>query len=174
MQQKCDDGEHGADPHECKHLDANLCANVELVLGGQGDPGGDANDGGDDGGDNEYNDGEQADDGEEEREQAAARGKGREEEQDGVEDGTGHETAVHDLGADAQELEDGDDLRGESNPGTGEQLANEDLDGVEPIELLWPGAKGDAFIDIAFAKVPQTNRVEIVQAQTASDRVEQL
>lgn len=44
-------GKDGGDPHECKHLDSNVAADIELVLGRQGDLGGDADDCRDDGGD---------------------------------------------------------------------------------------------------------------------------
>jgi hypothetical protein len=46
------------------------------------------------------------------------------------------------LRGDAQDGEDGDDLRGQGDGGAGEELVHEDLDGVEPVEGLWGGAEG--------------------------------
>lgn len=172
MQQEGEEGEDGADPHEGKHLDANDGANVELVLGGEGNLGGDADDGGDDGGDDEGDDGEEADDGEEEGEKAAADGERGEKDHDKVDDGAGHEAAVHDLGADAEEGEDGDDLRGEGDAGAGEELRDEDLDGVEPVELLGLGAVRDASGE-GLAIVSSGVSLRIVR-RTRSKRAKQL
>lgn len=49
MEQECQVGTEGPDPHECKHLRANVRLDVQLVLGREGNLGGDADDGGDDG-----------------------------------------------------------------------------------------------------------------------------
>lgn len=129
-------GEQGADPHKGKHLDANDGVDVELVLGGEGNLGGEADDGGNDGGDGEEDAGEEAEGGDGEGEEAGADDERGGAQEDEVEDGAGHEEAVHDLGADAEEGQDGDDLRGEGDLGASEELADEDLDWVEPVELL--------------------------------------
>ena len=125
-----------ANPHECKHLDANDGIDVELVLRRQGNLGRDAEHSGDDGGNGEQDAGYQGKEGDEGGEETGADDEGRGAHEDKVENGAGHEEAVHDLRADAEEGEDGGYLRGEGDLGAGEELADENVDGVEPAELL--------------------------------------
>lgn len=144
MQQEGKVGQQRANPHEGKHLAANIALDVELVLGREGNLGSNANDRGDDGRDGEDDAGHGADEGRAEAEPAGFEDERRDEQQDEVEDDAGHEEGVHDLGSDAEQLEDGDDFGGEGDSGAGQELADEDLDGVEPEEGFWGRAKGYA------------------------------
>lgn len=146
MQYKGKVGGQRGDPHKDKHLAANVAVNIQLVLGGEGNLGGDADDGGDDGGDGEDEASDEADEGRAQAEPARLEDQRGQEQQDAVEDGAGHEEGVHDLRADAQQRQDGDDLGGQGDAGAGQELADEDLDGVEPEEGFRRGAERDASI----------------------------
>lgn len=54
----------------------------------------------------------------------------------------------------------------------GEQLVEENLDGVEPVKRLGVGAICRALALEAFTKVPQSDRVEIVQTDGPGNRVD--
>lgn len=130
----------GGNPHKGKHVDTNVSFDVELVLGGQGDLGGNGDDGGNDGGDCDEDGADDANEGECQREPACADDEGTRKDEDKVEHGAGHEEAIHDLGADFQQVENGGDLGRQGNLGAGKKLADEDLDWVEPVKLFWFGA----------------------------------
>lgn len=136
----------GSNPHKGKHFDADVGLDVELVLGREGNLGGDADDGGDDGGDGEDETREAAEQGEEQREPPRPHDQRRAQQQHEVDDGAGHEEGVHDLGSDFEQPQDGQDLGGQGNLGAGEKLADENLDWVEPVEC--PGRR--AIRDTAF------------------------
>lgn len=148
MQQESKVRRQGGDPHESKHLGADIALDVELILRREGNLGGHADDGGDDCGHGEDDAGHAADEGGEEAEPASSEDERRGEQEDEVEDDAGHEEGVHDLGSDAEEGEDGDDFGGEGDFGAGEEFAHEDLDGIEPEEGLWGGAEGYASVRI--------------------------
>lgn len=144
VQQEGDIGGDGGDPHKDEHLDADIGFDVQLVLSCQGDLGSEADDGG--------NDSRETDDdgrnGAEERQPqtppSSADDKRAHEHEDGVDADAGHEAAVHDLGADSEDGENGDGLGRQGDLGAGEKFANEHLDGVEPVELLRVRAMGNA------------------------------
>jgi hypothetical protein len=66
------------------------------------------------------------------------------------------------------------DFRRESDGGTGKQLIEQDFYRVEPVERLCGRAVGNSFVVVAFAEVPEADLVEIVQAEGACERVDQL
>lgn len=66
---------------------------------------------------------------------------------------------------DTDETEDVVYFGGESNGCAGEKFIEEDIDGVEPVEVSGGGASGDAFIVVTFAEIPEADLVEIVEAQ---------
>lgn len=66
------------------------------------------------------------------------------------------------MGSDADQLEDGDDIGWEGDGGAGQQLVEQDIDGVEPVEFLGGRAVGYAFVVVTFAEVPEADLVEIV------------
>lgn len=66
------------------------------------------------------------------------------------------------------------DIRRQSNGGSGEKLIEKNFDGIEPVEGFWCGAVCDSFIVVAFAEVPETNLVEIVEAEGSCERVHEL
>lgn len=74
---------------------------------------------------------------------------------------------------DAQQGEDGVDLRGQSNRCAGEQLAAQDLNGIEPIQRLRVGAIGNAIAVVAFTVAPQADGVEVVQTEGLGDTVDE-
>ncbi|TGO48473.1 hypothetical protein BCON_0239g00090 [Botryotinia convoluta] len=84
---------------------------------------------------------------------------------------TGDEEAEHDVTSDADETEDIVYFSGESNGCAGEEFIEEDIDGVEPVEVSGGGAGGDAFIVVAFAEIPEADLVEIVEAEGTGERV---
>lgn len=53
VEEECKVSGQGTNPHQGKHLDTNVGPDIELVLGREGNLGGDADDSGDDGGDGE-------------------------------------------------------------------------------------------------------------------------
>lgn len=172
-----EEGEVGGDggyPHEDKHADANVGLDVELVLGGGGDLEGDADGGGNNGSDGDEDGGDAAEDGEGEGEPSGADGQRGGEHEEEVEEDAGEEEAEHEALADAEESEDGEDLGGQGDLGAGQQLAHEDLDGVEPVERLGFRAVRDAFIVVALAKVPQAYLIKVVQAEAPGDGVEEV
>lgn len=146
MQQECKICRQGGDPHECKHLDTNIALNVELILRRESNLGSDANDGGYDCGYRKDYACYAADEGGEEAEPSSFEDKRGGEQEDKVEDDAGHEEGVHDLRSDAEEGEDGDDFGGQSDFGAGEELANEDFDGIEPKEGFWTRAESYASV----------------------------
>lgn len=166
-------GQDGGDPHEDEHLDANVGLDVELALGGQGDLGGHADDGCDDGGHADEDAGNGGDDGDGDGEPAGAHDERGGQHEDKVDDGAGGEEGVHDLRAELEQLQDGSNLGGQGDGGAGEQLAHEDLDGVEPIKGLGLGAKRDALAVVPLTVAPEADLVEVVQAQATGDRVQQ-
>lgn len=195
MEEEGDDSEDGRDPHEDEHLDANLGGDVELVLRGEGDLGGDADGSGDDGGDADEQAGDECEDGEAEGEPASVESEGAQEHEDEVEDGAGGKEGVHDLGSQSEELQDGGDGSGEGDFGAGEKFADENFDRVEPVEGLGIGAMRDApnwrrlsvlsveeysgmkmsvLIVVAFTEVPQSNLIKVMETQATSYRVQKI
>lgn len=154
-------GEDGGYPHEDEHLDADVGTDVELVLGGEGNLGGEADRGRDDGGDGDEDGGDGANEREGEAEPAGAQDQGRGQHEDKVDDGGGREEDVHDAGAQLEEVEDGGHLGRESDTGAREELPDEHLDWVEPVEGLWLGAIRDASV---------ITRVEVSQGAPAAGR----
>lgn len=146
MQQECKISRQGGDPHECKHLAADIALDVELVLRREGNLGSHADDGGDDCGHGDYDACHAADEGGEEAEPSSSEDERGGEQEDQVEDNAGHEEGVHDLGSDAEEGEDGDDFGREGDFGAGEEFAHEDFDGIEPKEGFGRRAKGYASV----------------------------
>lgn len=143
VQQERKVGGQSPDPHKGKHLDANVGLDVQLVLRGEGDLGGHADDRGDDGGDGEDHARQPADKGDEQAEPAGAHDKGGPQEKDEVENSARHEEAIHDFGSDPQEAQNGLDLGGKGDSGTGEELTDEDFDGIEPVECFGGRAMRD-------------------------------
>ncbi|TGO28498.1 hypothetical protein BPAE_0027g00650 [Botrytis paeoniae] len=86
-------------------------------------------------------------------------------------DDAGDEEAEHDVTSDADETEDIVYFSGESDGCAGEEFIEEDIDGVEPVEVSGGGASGDAFIVVAFAEIPEADLVEIVEAEGSGERV---
>lgn len=142
---------NGSHPHKGKHEDADVCADVELVLRRQGDACGNANHGSDNGRNGQqdarqagYNDGDQAPPPREHHQR-------RSRQHHGVKDAAGHEERVHNLRSNPQELQDGDDFGGQRNLGASEQFVDENLDRVEPVELLIRGAVCDTSVESGLA-----------------------
>lgn len=143
VQQEGDVGEDGGDPHEGEHLDANVGGDVQLVLRRQRNLGSKADDRGNDGCDGDERASNGAQEGQGQTPPSRADDEGREEDHAQVDANTGDEEAVHDLGANLEEFQDGDGLLWQCDLGAGEQLTNQHFDGIEPEPLLWLGAKGD-------------------------------
>ncbi|EAQ92387.1 hypothetical protein CHGG_00622 [Chaetomium globosum CBS 148.51] len=173
MHRKRPDAEPRGQPHEDKHADADLGVDVELLLGLGGVLEGDADDGADGAGGQDEHHLEEGGDGQRQTPPARGHGQRREEDHQEGEHGGGEEEAEHDLGGEAQDVEDGDDLRGEGDGGAGEQFVHENLDRVEPVQGGGLGAEGDARADVALAEVPQADLVEVVQADGLGDAVDQ-
>jgi hypothetical protein len=110
VQNKGDVSQHGPNPHECKHLDANNGIDIKLVLRSQGNLGSDAESSGNGGGNGEQDGGYQGKEGDKGGKETGADDEGRGAQEDEVENGAGHEEGVHDLRADAEKGEDGVDL----------------------------------------------------------------
>ncbi|QSZ31784.1 hypothetical protein DSL72_001353 [Monilinia vaccinii-corymbosi] len=166
-----EDRARGADPHKRKHLMANRGADIQAGLRRDDVAEDDEHDGGDDGGRRGQQGGDEGPDGVGARDPARVDGAEGEEDVDEVHDGPGDEEAEHDPAGDADQAEDLVDLGGERDGGAGEELVEQDLDGVEPVESRGLGAEGDAVGVVAFAEVPEADLVEVVEAEGAGERV---
>lgn len=110
MEEEGNDGKDGGDPHEGKHADTVLDANVKLVLGGHGDLEGNADDGGNDGSHGKKQSRDEAENGQSETVPGVEEDEGSEEKEDEVEDGAGEEEAEHDARANPKQPQDVDHL----------------------------------------------------------------
>jgi len=81
--------------------------------------------------------------------------------------------AAHDLGDDADELEDVIDVGREVDRGPSQQLALKDCYRVEPVERLRFRAYGDTLAIVSFAVAPQANIVEVVETECPGDGVDE-
>ena len=144
MQEEGDITQDSGNPHETKHPDTNIGTDVQLVLRCEGNFRRDADYGGNDGGNADDDGGNSGEDAQRQAPPPRAKSEGSSEEEDGVEDGASHEEAVHDLRANLQHAEDSDDLGRESDFGAGEEFADEDFYGVEPVECFRFRAMGDS------------------------------
>lgn len=104
MEQKGDIGKDGSDPHKDKHLDANLGANVELILGCEGHLGRNANDGSNNGGNSQDNARQPSDKANNKGPPASYDDERCSDQQHHVEDTASHKEGVHYLLADAEEV----------------------------------------------------------------------
>lgn len=98
MYEPCEDCECAGDPHEDKHCDANLGANVELRYAGNGIAEDDEHDGRDDGGDGDDECVEESEYGDRETEPACEDGEWHEEDEDEGQACSGEEEAEHPAG----------------------------------------------------------------------------
>lgn len=73
-------------------------------------------------------------------------GKGREKEGEEGEDYAEEEEDEHYVGGDLDQAQDGEDVGGEGDCGAGEELGEEDLDGVEVVE-------GHGFAAVGYSSV---------------------
>lgn len=173
MHRKPPHAEPRRQPHKHKHLDADLDVDVELALrlGGvlERDADGRA-----------HHARREHDHHLEERDHRQRqappprphRQRGQEHQQE-PQHRAGQEETKHDLRRDTQHGQDGDDLGRQGDGRAREQLVHEDLDRVEPVEGLGRGAKGDTLVEVPFAKGPEADLVEVVQADGLGDAVDQ-
>lgn len=188
-------GQRRGDPRRGQHQGADVGGDVELGLHREGVLGHETEDGGEDGAADVADGGEEGYRDDEDGPAAGAEDEEGGRDHDETEDDAGDEEAKHGLRADAEELQDGEDLARECDLGAGEELVHEDLDGVEPVGPLGRRAVYDApglvsiraaltgatrvgrsvhvLIVVALAKVPETDLVEVVEAQTPRHRVEE-
>lgn len=65
------------------------------------------------------------------------------------------------------------DVRRQRNRRPGQQLVEQDLHRVEPVQRARGRAVGDALVVVALAEVPQPDLVEIVEAERAREGVDE-
>lgn len=93
----------------------------------------------------------------------------REEDAEEGQDRADQETGKHPRAGQLDQVEDVDDLGGQGDGGARQQLVEDDLDRVEPIQRFGRRAIRDSLPDISLAEVPQPDLVEIVQSDGLGD-----
>ncbi|TGO81313.1 hypothetical protein BPOR_1212g00020 [Botrytis porri] len=159
------------DPHKRKHLSSDAGANIQPRLTRHRISENDKHNRGDNrsGGDQKRRN--KSPDGVEARDPSRIDGEEGEEDIAETHNNTRDEEAEQDVTRNADETEDIVYLGGESNGCAGEKFIEQDIDGVEPVEVFGGGARGDTFIVVAFAEIPETDLVEIVEAEGSGERV---
>lgn len=173
MNQPAQDGCSGSNPHEDKHLDAYLSLDVDRISGAlDGAPEDQEHCRGNDGGDGGGEGRQKSQDGQ--REGCPARVDGQRGQEGGGkgEAGGSQEKSKHPMGSFADEGEGVGDVGRQGDGCTSEELAEENLDRIEPVHPLWFTAEGD-LVAIAIAVAPKTDLVEVMQTQGPGDAVDQ-
>lgn len=99
---------------------------------------------------------------------------GRNKDRDKVHADTGQEGPEHNMTCNSDQLQDSVDLRGESDCGAGQELAQQDFNWIEPKEGLRLRAVRNAFIIVTLTEAPQPNLVKIVEAERACEGARKL
>lgn len=159
------------DPHKRKHLGAHTRADIQAGLTRHRIAENDKHNRGDDCGRGDEKRRDECPDGVEAGDPTRVDGEEGEEDVAETHNDTGDEETKHDVTSDADETEDIVYFSGERNGCAGEKFIEEDIDGVEPVEVSGGGASGDAFIVVAFAEIPEADLVEIVEAEGSGERV---
>ena len=136
-------GEACGDPHEDKHVRADLSVDVEVRLRFGRVLESVADDSADDRGGQGQDHGGEREEGEREGPPPRLDGEDwRDEDEDKVQHAGGQEKAKHDLRGNAQDREDGNNSGGDRDGGAREKLVHNDFDWVEPVECFGLGAVG--------------------------------
>lgn len=78
------------------------------------------------------------------------------------------------MGSNPNQFQDIRNLCGESDGGACQELVEQDLHRVEPVEWFGVGAVCDSLIVVAFAEVPEADLIEIVEAEGAGEGIDEL
>lgn len=163
----------GSDPHQHKHACADVSFDVEVRLGRHRNLEGNANNTAYDSCRTDNKARNEGDDRQAQRPPACVDGHRRQEDHEECDDSPGDEEAEHDVGCDAKDIENGENLSGKGDGSAVEELGHEDLDRVEPVEVLGFTAVGDSDSHVSFAEIPEADLVEVVESYGLSDRVDQ-
>jgi hypothetical protein len=161
----------GPDPHKSQHLGPQLRANIQTRLTSHHIPEDGKHNGSNDsrgGGQQRGHKGKKR-----QRERPPTRVPGQDNDEDSheIHDRSGDEEGEHEIRRDPDEVQDIVDLGRQDDSGAGQELREQDLHGIEPVERLRRRAIGDALVAVALAVVPQADLVEVVQAERAGDGV---
>lgn len=171
MNAKAQKTSSGTDPHKSQHLGAQLRANIQARLTRHHIPEDGKHNGRDDSRGRRQQGGHESVKRQGQRPPARVPGQHDDEHGHEIHDQAGEEEGEHEMRRDLDEVQDVVDLRGQDDGGAGEELREQDLHGVEPVQGLRRRASGDALAVVALAVVPQADLVEVVQAEGAGDGV---
>ena len=178
-------------PHESKHGDANVGANVDLSDAANNIPEDDEHGGRDDGGGRYEECVEEGEDGDAQGPPSGDNADGHEEHENEGQAGGREEKAEHDLGCYLDQVEDIVDVGGEVDWGTlvwshstfrkvgrrtrstSKQLIPQNLHRIKPIKRLRLRAKSNPLTHIPLTKSPKSHLVEVMQPQRLRNRIDE-